>query len=237
MKTLSLVLTALLFISFSTISFAQENALKHTVLPKENLNQIAKQYDVSVDNLKKVNKLKSDKIINGQVLEIPRKDIHVVIGGETLYKIGQKYKVSSKELKSWNKLASSRIRPGQEVKLRPMTVGAPKNIPTASDFLTAKGGAVYTSKHIVNTKENLFRIADRYDLTVGELKAANNLNNDDISIGQELILPLQSHTVVKNETLSHIAKKYKVEISDLKKINNLKSNMIRRGKVLLIPGS
>jgi len=235
MRTLTLLLTALLFISFSTISFAQKDALKHTVVAKDNLNQIAKQYDVAVKDLKKVNKLKGDKILKGQVLEIPRKGIHVVSGGETLYEIGQKYNLTYKELKSWNNLASSRIRPNQELKLKPMTVGAPKNIPTEANF-TAKGGSVFTSKHVVNIKENLYRIADRYDLTVGELKATNNLRNDDISIGQELILPLQSHTVVRNETLSHIAKKYKVGISDLKKINNLKSNMIRRGKVLLIPG-
>lgn len=236
MRTLSLVLTTLLFISFSTISFAQKNALQHTVAVKENLNQIAKQYDVSVDNLKKVNDLKGDKILNGQVLEIPRKDIHIVSGGETLYEIGQKYNLTAKELKGWNNLTSSKIRPGQELNLMAKTVGAPKGIPTSSEF-TAKGGAVvYTSKHVVNTKENLFRIADRYGLTVGELKAINKLNNDDISIGQELVLPLQSHTVERNETLSHIAKKYKVTVSDLKKINNLKSSMIRRGKVLLIPG-
>ncbi|MFK7772014.1 MAG: LysM peptidoglycan-binding domain-containing protein [Saprospiraceae bacterium] len=235
MRILSLVLTALLFISFSNISNAQENALKHTVAVKENLNQIAKQYDVSVTNLKKVNKLKGDKILNGQVLEIPRKDVHIVSGGETLYEIGQKYNLTAKELKSWNKLTSNRIRSGQELNLKSKTVGAPKNIPTSSEF-TAKGGTVYTSKHVVNTKENLFRIADRYDLTVGQIKATNKLTSDDISIGQELILPLQSHTVAKNETLSHIAKKYKVSVADLKKVNNLKSNMIRRGKELLIPG-
>lgn len=236
MKTLSLVLTALLFISISTISHAQKNALKHTVAVKETLNQIAKHYDVSVDNLKKVNKLKGDKILNGQVLEIPRKDIHIVSGGETLYEIGQKYNLTAKELKSWNNLTSNKIRPSQELKLASKTVGVPKTIPTSANILTAKGGTIYTSKHLVTTKENLFRIADRYDLTVSELKAANNLTSDDISIGQELILPLQSHTVVRNETLSHIAKKYDVTVADLKKINNLKSNMIRRGKVLLIPG-
>lgn len=235
MRILSLLLTALLFISFSTISSAQKNALKHTVIAKENLNQIAKQYDCAVLDLKKVNKLKGDKILKGQVLEIPKKDVHVVSGGETLYEIGQKYNLTSKELKNWNNLSSSKIRPSQELKLVPKTVGAPKGIPTSSEF-TAKGGLVYTSKHLVNTKENLFRIADRYGLTVSQLKTANNLSNDDISIGQELILPLQSHKVVRNETLSHIAKKYKVTVANLKKINNLKNNMIRRGKVLLIPG-
>lgn len=235
MRTLPLILTALLFISFSTISFAQQTALKHTVVAKENLNQIAKQYDVEVNELKKVNKLDGDKILKGQVLEIPKKDVHIVGGGETLYKIGQKYNVTAKELKSWNNLTSNKIRPSQELKLKPTTVGAPNDIPMEADF-TAKGGAVFTSKHVVSTKENLFRIADRYGLTVSELKTVNNLSNDDITIGQELVLPLQSHTVARNETLSHIAKKYEVTVAGLKKINNLKSNMIRRGKVLLIPG-
>jgi len=235
MRTLSFVLTAFLFTTFTTFSSAQKNALKHTVVVKENLNQIAKQYDVDVNELKKVNKLESDKILNGQILEIPRKDVHIVDGGETLYKIGQKYNLTAKELKSWNKLTSNKIHPSQELKLKPSTEGAPKNIPTGSDF-TAKGGSVYSSKHVVNTKENLFRIADRYGLTVSELKAENKLITDDISIGQELVLPLQSHKVIRNETLSHIAKKYKVTVADLKKINNLKSSMIRRGKVLLIPG-
>ncbi len=235
MRTLSLVLTTLLFISFSTISSAQQKALKHTVVAKENLNQIAKQYDCSVDELRKVNKLEGDKILKGQVLEIPKKDVHIVGGGETLYEIGQKYNLTAKELKNWNKLTSNKIRPSQEIKLKPTTVGAPKDIPASSEF-TAKGGAVYTAMHVVNTKENLFRIADRYDLTVSELKASNNLTSDDITIGQELALPLKSHKIERNETLSHVAKKYEVTIADLKKINNLKSDMIRRGKVLLIPG-
>ena len=235
MRTLSLVLTALLFISFSTISTAQKNALKHAVVAKENLNQIAKQYDVDVKELKKVNKLKGDKILKGQVLEIPKKDIHVVGGGETLYKIGQKYNLTAKELKNWNNLSSNKIRPSQELNLKPSTVGAPKAIPTEADF-TAKGGSVYISKHVVNTKENLFRIADRYGLTVSDLKTLNKLGNDDITIGQELVLPLKSHKVARNETLSHIAKKYKVTVAELKKVNSLKNSMIRRGKVLLIPG-
>lgn len=235
MRALSLVLTTLLFFTFSTISFAQKDALKHTVMPQENLNKIAAAYEVTVKDLKKVNKLKGDRIIRGQVLEIPRKDIHVVSSGETLYEIGQRYNLTSKELKTWNNLTSNNIQPNQELKLQPATIGAPEDIPTSSEF-TAKGGIVYTSKHVVSTKENLFRIADRYNLTVSDLKSANGLTNDDISIGQELILPLQSHKVAKDETLSHIAKKYKVTVDDLKKINNLKSHIIRRGKVLLIPG-
>ena len=215
MKIPSLVLTALLFFSFSTISFTQKNALKHTVIVKDNLNQIAKQYDVSLENLKKVNNIKGDKILNGQVLEIPRKDVHIVRGGETLYNIGQKYNITAKELRKWNSLVSNKIRPKQEINLQPKTIGMPKNIPTESAIFSAKGGSIYKPMHVVNRKENLFRISELYDLTVEELKAANNLKNDEISVGQELVLPLQSHTVARNETLSYIAKKYKVEISDL----------------------
>ena len=85
----------------------------------------AKKILSSLENLKKVNNIKGDKILNGQVLEIPRKDVHIVRGGETLYNIGQKYNITAKELRKWNSLVSNKIRPKQEINLQPKTIGMP----------------------------------------------------------------------------------------------------------------
>ena len=47
-----------------------ENYDTHIVKPLENLNSIAEKYCTSVDELKKINNLKTDKLFIGQILKI-----------------------------------------------------------------------------------------------------------------------------------------------------------------------
>ncbi|MGY6648960.1 glucosaminidase domain-containing protein [Wenyingzhuangia sp. IMCC45574] len=98
--------------------------------------------------------------------EIPRKGTHRVSGEDTLYSISRKYGLAVDELKKLNGLTDNVIHEGDVLKLR--------------TEVKRKG------YYVVKKKDTLYSIAKKNKVTVAELKALNNLNSNDISIGQEL---------------------------------------------------
>lgn len=110
------------------------------------------------------------------------------------------------------------------------------------------------SVHIVKSGESLGSIANKYRISVNQLKTWNKLKNTTIYPGQKLIVyssgapmaqvgnsqPVERsteqkiHTVKSGENLSIIAKKYKCTITELKTWNNLKSTNLSVGQKLKV---
>ncbi|MGD9252535.1 MAG: LysM peptidoglycan-binding domain-containing protein [Holophagae bacterium] len=108
----------------------------HTVANGDTLYDIARNYGVSVDDLKRLNGLSGSRIHPGQQLEIPstRKAsgsggsggqqstdtrTYRVRRGDTLYDIARRFGVSVAALRSANGLRSSRIYPGDVLRIPP----------------------------------------------------------------------------------------------------------------------
>lgn len=96
----------------------------------------------------------------------------------------------------------------------------------------------------VKRGDSLSVIAQRYKLSLAELKAANKLSSNTIHIGQELVIPgfgaapPEEHTIRRGETLSEIAQRYQVSLGSLRLANNITNDhFIRVGQVLKIPAS
>lgn len=102
----------------------------HTVIKGESLYSIARMHNLSLDELKKINKLRSGKIVPGQKLQVsetnfalsvnqktehkkPTKIEHKVTEGESLFSIARTYKVSVEKIRTDNHLHGSKIHPGQ----------------------------------------------------------------------------------------------------------------------------
>ncbi|MDD9896402.1 MAG: N-acetylmuramoyl-L-alanine amidase [Gammaproteobacteria bacterium] len=104
-----------------------------------------------------------------------------------------------------------------------------------------KANGITPGTYTVKSGDNLSEIAERFGLTVNELKSLNNLNSNTIRIGQELILPggemirISEHTIQSGETLSEIAARYSVSLSSLRAANNLSTDRILVGQILKIP--
>ena len=98
--------------------------------------------------------------------------LHTVSKGETLYSISKKYQISMAQIKSINNLDTNVLSVNQKLK-----IGYNKS----SEI---KEVLVYT----VGKGDTLYRIAKASNLSVQELKELNNLENNNISIGQELKL-------------------------------------------------
>jgi LysM repeat protein len=174
--------------------------------------------------------------INGKMFVI-----HKVEEKETLYAISRRYGSSVDEIKQFNAGAASGLEIGQILKV-PYT---PKQ------STVAKNGSV----HKVGPKETLFSISKQYGLTMDELKQLNNLTDNSLSIGQELVVkkggtsskspvsqntsPVSAnsqgvHIVGQKETLYSIARQYNVTVDQLKQWNTLATNDLHIGQTLAV---
>ncbi len=112
-------------------------------------------------------------------------------------------------------------------------------------LLTLPLSAFASKTHQVRTSETLPGIARKYNVSLDELKEANNLSSTRIKKGTRLIIPTRAekqpanetsgtYTVVKGDSLPKIAKKTGKKMSDLRRINKLKANRVKPGQVLAL---
>ncbi|NDI35202.1 LysM peptidoglycan-binding domain-containing protein [Chengkuizengella sediminis] len=99
----------------------------------------------------------------------------------------------------------------------------------------------FAATYSVNSGDVLWKIADRYSLTVAELKSLNNLSSDDIFPGQSLIVSKDNnqYTVKANDTLWIISQRFGINTQVLMDANPHVSNPnnLRIGQVIYLPNS
>ena len=151
-------------------------------------------------------------------------EIYAVKKGDSLWKIANKYNTTVEKLKSANNLKTNTLSVGQKLVIPSISVS-----PEVSDT------------YIVQKGDSLWSIANKFNMTVSELKNLNNLTNNLLSIGQVLKIKDSSnngkttYTVQKGDSLWVIANKYGITTEELKSYNNLTSNLLSIGQVLKIP--
>lgn len=143
-------------------------------------------------------------------------DYYVVKKGDSLWSIAKKYNMTVDELKSINNLKSNLLSIGQRLKIKESNDN--QNI------------------YIVKKGDTLYKIANMYGTTVDNLKALNNLKNNNLSIGQKLIVPSKNkiYIVQKGDSLWSIARKYDTTVDSIKRNNNLSTNVLQIGQKLKI---
>lgn len=104
------------------------------------------------------------------------------------------------------------------------------------------------SSYIVSRGDNLSEIAERFNVSLAALKAANNISGSVIHLGQELIIPnaltpvlasvsFREHVVSSGESLSEIAEDYAIPMQRIRETNQLNNDTIWIGQILRIPAS
>lgn len=155
---------------------------------------------------------------------------YIVKRGDTLWGISNQYGVSVTELARINNVTANTLKVGQEL-IIPLKDGTnPSNM------------FIYT----VKKGDSLYSIAKKYNTTVNKIIDINNLNNVNLSIGQELRIPENytegdlvlpnfiNYTVKKGDNLYSIARNYNITVNDIIKDNNLSSNLLSIGQNLKI---
>ena len=76
------------------------NNTNHIVKPMETLTKIANKYDKNIEDLIKLNNLKTTKLFIGQILKIPDfNKTYTIVPGDTLYSIAKKYNTTVDKIK------------------------------------------------------------------------------------------------------------------------------------------
>lgn len=131
-----------------------------------------------------------DKLASTQTQTI----YHRINSGETLSMIARKYQVTVEQIKQWNHLESDMIRAGESLKIETKaTAEANKNTPTtatptfqqnaSSQPAPAQPKPIY---HKIKKGETLSTIAQKYHVSVKQLKQWNHLKSDMIREGEKL---------------------------------------------------
>lgn len=194
----------------------ENNSLKtkyHSVKRGENLNTIATKYNVSIAEVKKWNRLKSNNVLLGAKLKIvydPAKvtDIKAELEkAETVIAEAKpKKEISAKSVEKETAIAEHTVQAGETL------------------FSIAKKHHVYVAdlKKWNNLEDGLVNAGD-----VIKLKPSADTK-------KEVIAQVDFYTVKKGDNIGNIAKANNVTIDELKKWNNLTSNNIKVGEKLKI---
>ena len=121
-------------------------------------------------------------------------DFHVVKSGESLGKISQQYGCTVDDLMKWNNLKSSTIVPGQKIIVSgSSTVTAASTDTTVPPKTSSSKPAQSSSKYFwytIRMGDNLWDIAEKYDVTVSQIKSLNELKNTNrLKAGQKIKIP------------------------------------------------
>ncbi|MFS0863715.1 LysM peptidoglycan-binding domain-containing protein [Fredinandcohnia sp. 179-A 10B2 NHS] len=221
-----------------SINASSQSQKTHTVSSGDTLYGLAKQYNVSVSQIKQLNHLTGDMIYPGQTLVIsndtpaPTATSYTVKAGDTLYSIANTYNMSVDQLKQLNNLTSNTIHIGQSFRV------------TSTTGPTQVQGSTYT----VQPGDSLYSIAQRSNTSVDQLMKNNNLTSSQIFVGQTLQIggtasnspsqqvPDSTYTVKSGDTLYGIARKYNMSATELQRLNNLTSTTLSIGQVLKVSG-
>ncbi len=200
----------------------------YTVKRGDNLSSLADKYDVSAFQIKKWNNLKSNTIAYGKSLKI-------ITGGN--------------EAKLLKKESIIDTVPSQIIsKNQSIVAKTAKEETTLTRGVAAKENAF---TYLVQKGDNLYTIAQKYNVTIAELQEWNNISNDNLQYGallqiaskelesKEEIAVAQErkdieYVVQKGDKLNAIATKFGSSLADLRLWNKLADNKISIGKTLVV---
>lgn len=264
----------------------------HKVRKGDSLGEIADKYGVAMSDIKKWNKLKNNNVPLGKKLKIitnervvttvrklvktdknealaavdktkkdtdTNEDFYIVEKGDNLSSIAKKYNVTVDDLKKWNNLEDNNIQLESKLKIADIKINhedQQQNEPVVKT-------EIRNVEYVVQRGDNLGVIARKNNVAVSDLKMWNDLQDDNIQLGDKLIVgkkliadnnqtiaesstkkdkaakkAKENHYYVqKGDSLFSIAKKYPgVTVSDIKKWNGINGNSLKPGMKLKING-
>jgi membrane-bound lytic murein transglycosylase D len=172
---------------------------------------------------------------------------HRIKSGETLSRIASNYGVTTEQIIDWNDLSSNKIFVGRKLKIYTDGNSTGKN---KSESVTKTSTNLY--KYKVKRGDTLSEIAEKFGVSVAELRKWNSIKGNNIAVGKTLKIfstdvsssygdvttknasSLTYYKVNPGETLGQIADKFNVRISDIKNWNNISGDKIIAGSRLKI---
>ncbi len=253
---------------------------KYRIRRGDNLATIATRFGVTVDDLKKWNKLRSTRIGAGEYLIVrPRSQTvasaasatraassspppvkgsgqkYRIQRGDNLAGIAQRFGVDVDDLKQWNGLRGTRITAGESLIVGPGG-SLQRNSTTTATARVEKPAATPAApaEYTILRGDNLGAIAERFGVSVADLKHWNGLRSARITAGETLKLrpgaegpaaprptmasaATSRYQVQRGDTLAVIARRFGVSVRDLMAWNGLSNSRIHEGRYLTVSPS
>lgn len=113
---------------------------------------------------------------------------HTVVAGDTLWALSTKYNTTVDALKKLNNLTSNTLSIGQKliVKQTASSGSTSNNESGSSSSNSNSSNVTETTTYTVKSGDTLYAIADKFNMTVAQLKSLNNLTSNVIYVGQTL---------------------------------------------------
>ena len=183
---------------------------RYKIRPNQTLSHIADKFNITVAQLKQINKIRSNRIRVGRYLIIPaaskgmahyalsktmrekqrraikrkgkgKKIYHTVRSGDSLWDISRLYKVGTKQIARWNGMAPKDVlRAGQKLVIWTKKQLSPRiNSSMVGDFIRSV-------RYRVRNGDSLYRIAKRFNVSIGDLHKWNPIRGKYLKPGQTL---------------------------------------------------
>lgn len=180
-------------------SVSAQSKTEYTVKKNDTLYKISQQFGVSVNDLKAMNGKQNDLLLIGETLlikqvdEKPAYSERVVEAGDSWYKYAKELNVPIADLKKLNNKETDFLLVGEKV-LLPVADSGKTSGPIVSKPSPAEDKIISGEKEKVAVKvvvqkgDTLWKIAREYRTTVDQLRAANQLKNNKIKVGQTIVI-------------------------------------------------
>lgn len=206
MKFIQSVFLALAIIAGSSIKVmaqatAESGYFLHTVTKGQSLYSISSMYNVTIDDIVRLNPGSDKQIREGAALKIPQAAttnsdkpvFHTIQAGETLYRLSVKYNVTTQAIFEANPgLSTENFRSGQVIIIPVQSDSKPqKETPKIEEQENTNVKMNdWKDMHKVERKETIFSISREYGITEEELIAANpELKTGKLKKGTFLFIP------------------------------------------------
>lgn len=222
---------------------SDQTNVTYVVQKGDSLWSIANANNTTVDEIANLNDLDTNTIYVGQILQIPNSGdlqenpsstsdtVYVVKSGDTLYSIALRYDTTPNAIVNKNNLTSTVLTVGQQL------------IIPADPESTGEDEMMTNNTYVVQKGDSLYSISRMYGISVDDIKNANNLTSNILTIGQVLTIPTDEvssntsnlYVVQKGDSLWSIANRFGVSINQIRMMNNLNSDILNIGQTLIIP--
>ena len=236
----------------TTTTTSNEKQKYYTVKRGDSLSSIAERFGVTVAQLREWNGIEADNINAGVRIAVDasasrrvskpevKTSTYTVKKGDGLGAIAERHGMTLQEIRELNGLKDNNIQAGQKLKVTGK----------ASEERSEKPEAK-SSTYTVKKGDSLGAIAERFGVTVDQLRDWNGIKGNNIQAGQKLTIggkskssskagssksaKAKTHKVRSGESLGVIAEKYGTTASAIRRANGIKGDNIRVGQTLKIP--
>ena len=236
----------------TTTTTSNEKQKYYTVKRGDSLSSIAERFGVTVAQLREWNGIEADNINAGVRIAVDasasrrvskpevKTSTYTVKKGDGLGAIAERHGMTLQEIRELNGLKDNNIQVGQKLKVTGK----------ASEERSEKPEAK-SSTYTVKKGDSLGAIAERFGVTVDQLRDWNGIKGNNIQAGQKLTIggkskssskagssksaKAKTHKVRSGESLGVIAEKYGTTAAAIRRANGIKGDNIRVGQTLKIP--